>query len=579
MKKRSKILLRLSDARQRVWAKTNRRFLVLFFNKEQAFVWLGGLLAVWTCAWVAVWPFGDFPLDDDWVYALAVRSILETGRFSLPSPATADVIAQAYWGALFCLPAGFSFDALRLSTFVLGGAGVLCLFMLVRELGGSRGTAAFAALSLAANPLYLGLSASFMTDVPFTAVSAASLWFHVRGVRRHSTAWLSAALAAALAAMLIRQFGLALFLAYGVGHLMRNRWSVRSWVFAATPVAAATLLQVGYEHWLVAAGRIAALPIPLPVVLPHAAPQAAVRIIRYGLKIFFYLGLCAAPFMLWLGVKPRRASLAGGGLLALVLVALMFSTNNELPRFGNTLIPSGMGPLTLRDSWVLGLNQPPVTAATKTVWLLLSVLSCAGTAAILVILMRTAAQVFAGISLEFRCRAAMPATMLVFIGTIFAGLMLIATLADPANVFDRYILPMIAPTYALVLMQRAPTTPRFHAAGTLAASVLLVCFAAGSLLAAHDYLAWNRARWQATNMLARAGVSPRRIDGGYEFNGWLLHAPDYVRKPGKSMWWVDDDEYVVASGPMNGYAEVARVSVKRWMAAGPAVVLVLHRVP
>ena len=538
----------------------------------------GGLLAVWTCAWMVTWPFGNFPLNDDWVYALAVRSILETSRFSLPSPATADVVAQAYWGALFCLPAGFSFDALRLSTFVLGGMGVLSVFMLVRELGGGRGTAMFAALSLVANPLYLGLSASFMTDVPFTAVAAASLWMHVRGVRRESTAWLAAALAAALAAMLIRQFGLALFLAYGVGHLLRSRWSVRSWMFAVLPVIAATSLQVGYEHWLVATGRSGALPIPLPVVLPHAEPQAVVRIIQYGSKTLLYLGLCAAPFLLWSCGRPRRRAVAGGSALALVLMAFMFAMNSELPRFGNVLVPSGMGPVTLRDSWVLGLNMPPVTAAIRMVWLMLSALACAGMAAVLITGARMARRVFAGFSLDHRRQAAMPATMLVFLGAYFAGLMLIATLADPPNVFDRYVLPMLAPTYVLVLLQGGSVMPRWHNFASIGASVLLVFFAAGSVLVTHDYLAWNRARWQATDALVRAGVSPRRIDGGYEFNGWLLHSLDYVQKPGKSIWWVDDDEYVVASGPMRGYAEVARTQVGRW-ATGPSAVVVLRRLP
>ena len=67
---------------------------------------------------------GDFPLNDDCVYALGVKSILQTGRFDLPGlvPSGPNVFAQAYWGALFCLPFGFSFTAPRFSTLALGGA-------------------------------------------------------------------------------------------------------------------------------------------------------------------------------------------------------------------------------------------------------------------------------------------------------------------------------------------------------------------------------------------------------------------------------------------------------------------------
>lgn len=535
---------------------------------------LTGLLALWTCLWAITDPAGNFPLNDDWVYALAVRSILATGRFSLPSPATADVFAQAYWGALFCLPAGFSFSALKVSTFVLGGAGVLCCFLLVRELGGSKGTAACAALSLAANPLYLGLSTSFMTDVPFTALSAASLWLHVRGVRRNSAASLAAALAAALAAMLVRQFGLALFLAYGVGQLMRCRPSVRTWIIAVLPVAAATLFQFGYEHWLVATGRTAVLPIPLSVQLPRATLEIAVRVAWNAAQLLAYIGLFTAPLLIWLGGRPRPRTLLAGAMLAFGLFALMLMTRDVLPRFGNVLIPSGMGPRTLRDTWVLGLNKPPVTATMAVLWVVLSALACAGAAAILLAIARFTKALLASFTQEARSRAAMPASMLVLAGTMFAGMLLIATLSYPPRVFDRYTLPILVPLFGFLFTQHRPSRPN-----GLAAGLLLVAFATGSVMVTHDYLAWNRARWQATGALLNEGISPRRIDGGYEFNGWLLNALDYVPKPGKSFWWVDDDEYQVASGPVPGYAEISRVPVPRWLPTGPSAVLVLHRLP
>ena len=71
--------------------------------------------------------------------------------------------------------------------------------------------------------------------------------------------------------------------------------------------------------------------------------------------------------------------------------------------------------------------------------------------------------------------------------------------------------------------------------------------------ATHDYLAWNRARWAAlADLTQRDHVDPSRIDGGFEFNA--LHY--YGRRParsGLSWWWVQDDEYRVAFGPMDGY--------------------------
>ena len=186
---------------------------------------LGLLGVVWAALWLLTDPRGDFALNDDWVYALAVRSIIETGRFSLPSPSSANVIAQAYWGALFCLPFGFSFTALRLSTFVLGTVGVGSLYFLLRECDASRAVAFVGAMALATNPLYLGLADSFMTDVPFTALAICSLWLHVRGVRRSNAATMFAGFAIAVFALMVRQFALVLPLAFGAGHIARNGFS------------------------------------------------------------------------------------------------------------------------------------------------------------------------------------------------------------------------------------------------------------------------------------------------------------------------------------------------------------------
>ncbi len=102
-----------------------------------------------------------------------------------------------------------------------------------------------------------------------------------------------------------------------------------------------------------------------------------------------------------------------------------------------------------------------------------------------------------------------------------------------------------------------------------------------SLLAAaatHDYFAWNRARWDAIADASRRGATPETLDGGFEYNGYY----GFERKPrqaipGKSWWWVQDDRYVVAFTPVEGYDELARFPVKRWLARTPATLYLLER--
>src|SRR3954453_20172787 len=78
------------------------------------------IVLIWAVAWACTVPTGDIPLADDWIYGDAAKSIVETGRFRMVPFSIANVFAQAYWGALFCKVLGFSYEALRLSTFCLG---------------------------------------------------------------------------------------------------------------------------------------------------------------------------------------------------------------------------------------------------------------------------------------------------------------------------------------------------------------------------------------------------------------------------------------------------------------------------
>ena len=83
-------------------------------------------------------PFPDAPFIDDWAYSWSVQHLLETGDFLFPEVVLNPIVTQVLWGALFCLPFGFSLAALRVSTWVLGVLAVCGLYLLVRELGGGR---------------------------------------------------------------------------------------------------------------------------------------------------------------------------------------------------------------------------------------------------------------------------------------------------------------------------------------------------------------------------------------------------------------------------------------------------------
>ena len=207
------------------------------------------IIGVWILVVFLINPRGEFPLIDDWAYAGMVKSLVEGGGLRIPEVAT-NIIAQVFWGALFCLPFGFSFIALRISTLTLGLIGVLALYGILRETDADRLTALFGSLLLIFNPLYLGLSYTFMSDVPFTAVSLLALYFLVRGLARDSRLEIGAGLLLACMALLIRQTGLAIFLAFGLAYLAKKGWRARNIFLGALSAMLGVLVQASWDEWM-----------------------------------------------------------------------------------------------------------------------------------------------------------------------------------------------------------------------------------------------------------------------------------------------------------------------------------------
>ena len=51
---------------------------------------------------------GNYPFNDDWVYAWSVRHLVDTGSVRLSDWAVTSIVFQILWARLFCF-AGFSF--------------------------------------------------------------------------------------------------------------------------------------------------------------------------------------------------------------------------------------------------------------------------------------------------------------------------------------------------------------------------------------------------------------------------------------------------------------------------------------
>jgi Dolichyl-phosphate-mannose-protein mannosyltransferase len=546
------------------------------------------IVLLWISMSLLINPIGDFPVNDDWIYGGAVKSLLSADGFHMPGavrgPTIANHIAQAAWGALFTLRGGFSYTALRISTLALGGLGLGFFFALLRENGTGRPMALAATMTLAVNVFFVDLAHSFMTDVPWTAVLVIALYFLARALRTGSRNALAAGVTVSFAGILIKQVGFAPLLGYAVANGLKHRFQVRPTVAGLLPLVFGVALHFGFQTWLLNSGRgffwisweVPWDPVSLLLWTMHAVLYSAPYI---GLGVFPMVVMTGLLPPSWQGGHASRLGLAGVSLLGALALAGLWWKGDLIPFLLNVLTPTGLGPLTQRDTYLLRQNLPPVTVAVTLFWL--GVTACALAGLVSLVLVGGAGAVRR--LTELASGRVSPATLLsamVIVTGLGYGVAIILLATQTAEFFDRYTLPAI-PLALVVLVvgdSRTESAPRPPWRGWVTAGVL-VAVGGLSVAGTHDYLAWNRTRWEAARYLtAELGVPATEIDGGYEFNGGAGY---HWRQPisiGKSWWWVQNDTYVLASGPIPGYREVRRFRVaNKYLPVGLQDIVVLQR--
>jgi hypothetical protein len=276
--------------------------------------------------WVAR-PFVQGPVADSWIYLRAVRN-LRAGVFALPGFTAAMPVAQIVYGALWTRLFGLSYLALYCSVAILGIAGAMLFYALARRCNADRYGATLATALLIANPCYLFLSFSFMTDVPFVSMLiAAHLAFAMaeRG-REVSRLWICAALL--IGAFLVRPFALAALAGSGAALMLAHRPGASSALSRLlAPFIAALAICVMIWLWLTAVR-------PAPWMLAMRAHwftylylvSVAGYLTRGLLAPFLYLGLVLSPLALPHLFTPRwRVGLVIAAALAAITLPLLKS--------------------------------------------------------------------------------------------------------------------------------------------------------------------------------------------------------------------------------------------------------------
>ncbi|MBN9385218.1 MAG: glycosyltransferase family 39 protein [Chitinophagaceae bacterium] len=543
------------------------------------------LILLFLAAEIIINPIGEFPLNDDWSYTRSLKFLYTEHHLHLAGFTSMPLIGQLAWGLLFCKIFGFSFTILRLSTLVLGLAGVLTSYLLIRELSGSRELSFIGALIVLFNPVYLNLSNTFMTDVPFFSMLLLSMYCFVKVLRGHSRVWwLIGGICFVSAATMIRQLGLLAAFSFAFCILIREwrGWTVQRVMTAVIICAVPLGIYLLYNAWLKAHAGI-------PVMYYEGTRQIffnllysdypkSIFLARQLLNIFIYCGLFIFPLVFlcvpgMLGRGGRRLSwYYGAFLLAGICYFLVF--RRLMPFTGNILNTYGLGIASLRDIMILKTDH--LGSLSAAFWLAVTLAGCIGGGWILFLLVRY----FPSFRRErFLQTSAAPEAVFLY----YFMVMYMLVMEVGAN-FDRYFIPLVPVICALtgdVLKEKAGVSALPGAGRRLALGVIFL-YGLFSVTQTSNYFSWNRARWEALNYLMRDGhVSPARIDGGFEFNGYYLYDDTMMRleedKTKKSWWWVKDDEYLISFGPVDGYTVEREYPYRRLLSAKAGKIFILRR--
>lgn len=523
------------------------------------------LLGLWCAILLIIDPRGDFPMYDDWAFAHDVQGLVTSGRFVFSDWPAMTLIAQTLWGAAFCKVFGFSHEVLRWSVVVLGVGCSLLMYRLAFLLTGDGRRALFASLLMMMNPLFLALVVTYMTEVPFIFLTLLSLLCAQRWMARESKLHFVLACAIGMVAMFVRQHGIVLPLVYGCAFFLRGTKSLPRAMAALAPFMLAVALLMLFGRWkatLVPAATQYAPVASLPAAVLDSLDLGLVK--RTGQSLFL-IGLALLPLAVGLGAAPSlrwrvRPSFWTWVVLTVVAVC-MIATWTRLPE-GLVLYDLGLGAKLLKDTFwgehLRGQLHPMALAMLRAV-------VCLGVLYLIGLVLRRSND-----HLEPLPRATWLATIIAAIGAAWAGFTLLNSLF-----FDRYTLTL-APVAILLIVVATKTRPvRWPVAWTVLA-VLAIPYC----LMLRDHFNWNRTRWAALEHLTgHMGIPPSRIDGGFEFNGWHKTGPRRkAMREGISWWFVADDAYVVAAGPIKGFAPLDTFTYQRLVPCVTDTIMILHRV-
>ncbi len=518
-----------------------------------------GLLILWLLIILIINPIGDFPLNDDWCYGKTVKTLCDEGYLKLYNWGEMTLVGHVYWGYFFTKIFGFSFTVLRWSTLVMGLATLIGIYELCKLANISRWVTLVGVLLCMMNPIFLSLSFSFMTDVPFYCVTIWTFYFFAKALQTDKWQPILWAIFFCYWTFLIRQLAWVFPVVWLITVLLVKKRTLINLIKAITPLVAVFVFSLVFSYIMesndLLQDRYNSKFNLMVNNIVHVNMSIFMDSISYFCRSMAYLGFLLAPIHL---IYFKRYTFRTYKIWAIVWTVLitffLLKTGREIPSLDNIWIDFGVGPTTLQDH-AGNFTTSPDPRAPKLLWQII-----------------TAIGVFSSVSLVFRIKRLVTAvftktkvSVIVVLAFVFTLVYLTPFLI--VGVYDRYLLPLFP--IAIVFLGTNTTSQMPSKVYQYIAYGCIGLFTLFSVCAVHDHLSWNRTRWNALNELTET-IPKNQIQGGVEYVTWNFFSEDQEK------WWENvTPVYTLVFKPADNQKVVKEYGYTRWLPGDGVLYLVV----
>jgi hypothetical protein len=561
-------------------------------------------LAVLLCELIAH-PYAAMSICDDGPYILMAQHLAATGHIVYNGGATAILGWQLYLAAAFIKLFGFSYTAVRSSTVLTAMVLAFVLQRILVRSGITERNATLGTLAFVLSPLYLMLSATFMSDITGLFAVVLCLYGCFRALQ--SSTSLSTILWLVFAVLTNALFGTSRQIGW-LGILVMlpcTLWLLRSQRQTPCRVLiaglAATLAGVFFILACMLWFKHQPYTLPEPL-LPKSFPIAytLVNITYFYLDLPFLLLPLAALFLPELRTLRTRTL----AILSVLFLGYLFLATYPSHLRGHF----SLEPTVYNGNWVSvhGIYEGVISLSdwhsitpiflTTPIRVALTILSLGGLLGLIVSLLytrKTPPTTINGLSWHQLTILLAPFTLVYMVLLIPRSTELL---------FDRYTLEFLL--FAVIVLVRY-YQDRIHPRLPLAATLLVAVMAVYAVAVTHNTFSLYRARVALANEFAANGVPPTAVDNGWEYNfdveiqhSGYIHDPRITNPPNAytplpsqptgicHMLWYDRTPsihplYGVSFQPnvCNGPAPFAPVHYSRWLAHSPGTLYAVRYTP